>query len=73
MKNLLDTNVWADHLNQSYPSVTSRIRSADPTDLALSTIVLAELPEAPPVFPSQSSYRRLTGPPGPPSPARRGS
>jgi len=43
MRYLLDTNAWADFLNQRYPSVTERIRSADPDDLAMSTVVLAEL------------------------------
>ncbi len=43
MKYLLDTNVWADYLNERYPAVGQRIRSFDPDDLGLSSIVLAEL------------------------------
>lgn len=43
MRYLLDTNVWVDYLNQRYPNVTARIRSADPEELGLSTVVLAEL------------------------------
>lgn len=43
MRYLLDTNVWADYLNQRYPSVTDRIQSASPDELALSAVVLAEL------------------------------
>lgn len=43
MRYLLDTNVWVDYLNQRYPSVTERIQSADPDELALSSVVLAEL------------------------------
>jgi tRNA(fMet)-specific endonuclease VapC len=40
---LLDTNAWVDYLNQRYPTVAERIRSADPDDLSLSSVVLAEL------------------------------
>lgn len=43
MRYLLDTNVWVDYLNQSFPSVTARIVRSDPGDLALSSIVLSEL------------------------------
>jgi tRNA(fMet)-specific endonuclease VapC len=43
MKYLLDTNVWIDYLNKSFPGVTARIVSAAPDDLGLSSIVLSEL------------------------------
>jgi tRNA(fMet)-specific endonuclease VapC len=43
MRYLLDTNVWVDYLNQRYQSVTDRIQSADPDEIGLSTVVLAEL------------------------------
>jgi tRNA(fMet)-specific endonuclease VapC len=43
MKYLLDTNVWVDYLNQRSESVTARIQRADPEELGLSTVVLAEL------------------------------
>lgn len=43
MRYLLDTNVWVDYLNQHYPSVVERIQKADPEELALSSVVLAEL------------------------------
>ena len=43
MKYLLDTNVCADYLNQSHPSVTERIQRASPEDLCLSSVVVAEL------------------------------
>ncbi len=43
MKYLLDTNVCADYLNQSYLSVTKRIQRASPEDLCLSSVVVAEL------------------------------
>jgi tRNA(fMet)-specific endonuclease VapC len=43
MNYLLDTNVWADYLNERYPSVASRILAAVPEELGLSSIVLAEL------------------------------
>lgn len=43
MKYLLDTNVWADFFNQRFPGVAARITDADPEDLALSSVVLAEL------------------------------
>ena len=38
MRYLLDTNVWADYLNQRYPRVSDRIQSAKPDDLVLSSI-----------------------------------
>lgn len=43
MKYLLDTNAWVDYFNQRYPAVAERIQSTDPDDLALSSVVLAEL------------------------------
>lgn len=43
MRYLLDTNVWVDYLNQRHESVMVRIQRADPDDLGLSTVVLAEL------------------------------
>ncbi len=43
MKYLLDTNVWVDYLTGRHPTVTRRIRSASPDELALSSVVLAEL------------------------------
>jgi tRNA(fMet)-specific endonuclease VapC len=43
MKYLLDTNAWADFLNQRFPGVAARITESDPEDLALSSVVLAEL------------------------------
>ena len=43
MKYLLDTNVCVDFLNRRYPSVAERIRGSSPDDLALSSVVVAEL------------------------------
>lgn len=43
MRYLLDTNAWVDYLNQRYPGVTERVRSANPDELVLSAVVLAEL------------------------------
>jgi tRNA(fMet)-specific endonuclease VapC len=43
MRYLLDTNAWVDYLNQRYPAVAERVRSTDPDDLSLSSVVLAEL------------------------------
>jgi tRNA(fMet)-specific endonuclease VapC len=43
VKYLLDTNVCVDFLNRRYPAVTERIRSSAPEDLALSSVVVAEL------------------------------
>ena len=43
MRYLLDTNAWVDYLNQRYPGVAERVRSANPDELALSAVALAEL------------------------------
>lgn len=43
MRYLLDTNVWVDYLNQRSESVMARIQRADPEELGLSAVVLAEL------------------------------
>lgn len=43
MRYLLDTNVWVDYLNQRFPGVTERVQRANPDELALSTVALAEL------------------------------
>ena len=43
MRYLLDTNAWVDYLNQRYPGVTERVRSANPEELVLSAVALAEL------------------------------
>lgn len=43
MRYLLDTNVWVDFLRQRSPRVAARIRSTDPDDLSISSVVLAEL------------------------------
>ncbi len=43
MTYLLDTNVWVDYLHQDHPNVTARLHAADPDDIWLSSIVLAEL------------------------------
>ena len=43
MKYLLDTNVWVDSFNGSYPRVTRRIQYCSPEDLSLNSIVVAEL------------------------------
>ena len=43
MKYLLDTNACVDFLNRRYRGVTERIQSASPDDLALSSVVVAEL------------------------------
>ena len=43
MKYLLDTNVCVDYLNGRHPNVIRRIRSADPEDLCVSSVVAAEL------------------------------
>ncbi|MCP3963281.1 MAG: type II toxin-antitoxin system VapC family toxin [bacterium] len=43
MQYLLDTNVWVDYFNGQYPRVVRRIQGEAPTDLYLSSIVLAEL------------------------------
>lgn len=43
MNFLLDTSAWIDYLNQRHPTVARRILGADPADLPLSSVVLAEL------------------------------
>jgi tRNA(fMet)-specific endonuclease VapC len=43
LRYLLDTNVWVDYLRQRSTRVISRVRSSNPDDLALSSVVLAEL------------------------------
>ncbi len=43
MKYLLDTNVWVDYLNGSYPGVMRRIQECSPRELCLNAIVVAEL------------------------------
>jgi len=43
VKFLLDSNVCIDFLNGRFPLVAERIRENDPDDLALSSIVVAEL------------------------------
>lgn len=43
MKYLLDTNVWVDYLSGRYRGIIDRIQGADPDDLLLSSVVLAEL------------------------------
>jgi tRNA(fMet)-specific endonuclease VapC len=43
MTYLLDTNVWVDFLHQNHPTVTAHLHAADPDDVWLSSIVLAEL------------------------------
>ena len=43
MRYLLDANACIDYLNARYPSVAERIRAADPEDLCLSSVVVAEL------------------------------
>lgn len=43
MKYLLDTNVCADYLNGRHPSVVERVQSCRPEQIAISTIVEAEL------------------------------
>jgi tRNA(fMet)-specific endonuclease VapC len=43
LRYLLDTNVWVDYLRQRSTRVISLVRSSDPDDLALSSVVLAEL------------------------------
>lgn len=43
MKYLLDTNTCIAYLNGRRPEVVARIRATAPADLALSTVVVAEL------------------------------
>ncbi len=40
---MLDTNVCVDYLTGRYPAVVARIRASKPSELRLSTIVVAEL------------------------------
>ena len=43
MKYLLDTNVCVDYLNGRHARVVERVQGAAPADLALSSVVVAEL------------------------------
>jgi tRNA(fMet)-specific endonuclease VapC len=43
LKYLLDTNAWVDYLSGRYPSVVAQIHRCSPSDLGLSSIVVAEL------------------------------
>jgi tRNA(fMet)-specific endonuclease VapC len=43
MKYLLDTNVCVDYLSGRYPGVVRRVHDSAPADLALSSVVVAEL------------------------------
>jgi tRNA(fMet)-specific endonuclease VapC len=43
LKYLLDTNVLVDYLNGRHPSVVRKVHECSPGDLALTTIVAAEL------------------------------
>ena len=43
MTYLLDTNVCVDYLTGRFPSVAGRLRALDPSDVCLSSIVVAEL------------------------------
>ena len=43
MKYLLDTNVCVDYLTGRFPTVIERMQDASPEDLAVSSIVAAEL------------------------------
>ena len=43
MKYLLDTNACIAYLNGRHPAVVNRIRTTAPADLAISTVVVAEL------------------------------
>ena len=43
MKYLLDTNACVDYLSGRYPSVVGRIHRSAPSELGLSSIVMAEL------------------------------
>ena len=43
MKYLLDTNVCVDYLSGRYPGVVRRVHGSPPADLALSSVVVAEL------------------------------
>jgi tRNA(fMet)-specific endonuclease VapC len=43
MKFLLDANAWIAHLRQTWPSVTQRLSQHPASDVALCSMVLAEL------------------------------
>ena len=43
MRFLLDANVCIDYLNGTFPDVARRIHEANPSDLSISVIALAEL------------------------------
>ncbi len=43
MRYLLDTNVCVDYLNARFPGVAARLRSQNPEDLAVNSIVVVEL------------------------------
>ena len=43
MRYLLDTNVCVDYLTGRYPSVAARLRALGPSDVCLSSVVVAEL------------------------------
>lgn len=43
MKYLLDSNAWIAHLRQTDPSVTTRLRKEQSSDVVLCSVVLAEL------------------------------
>lgn len=43
MKYLLDTNVCVDYLTRRFPRVIARVQESSPEDLAISSVVAAEL------------------------------
>ncbi len=43
MKYLLDTNACVDYLNGRFPRLTERIQQSAPSDLAVSSVAVAEL------------------------------
>lgn len=43
MRYLLDTNVCIDYLTGRYPAVAARLRALGPSDVCLSSVVVAEL------------------------------
>ena len=43
MKYLLDTNACVDYLNGRFPRLTERIQRSAPSDLAISSVAVAEL------------------------------
>jgi tRNA(fMet)-specific endonuclease VapC len=43
MKYLLDTNACVDYLNGRFPRLTERIQQSAPSDLAISSVAVAEL------------------------------